>query len=237
MSQEIMVSRSRLLAAATAISAVGLLVVPAPAQALPMIPLAPVCSFNGTYVLNQSNGFRVEFPWNGTSPSGTAISYGNDQKPAGTGPVSGGISSANEVAVIIDWAGPSQGQYVGKLDSLGNVRGGSTQDIGVPGNTAAWDSVTPLNCVEAPAAPVVKPADPVTPAQQTATVKKASNVYDLPGGNGNRVGGENYFLAAGRQLKVVQPCADDWCYLEIPDAQVPGGKGWVYQAEGYLDVK
>lgn len=131
-------------------SAIGLLTGAAPAQALPMIPLAPACSFNGTYVLNQSNGFRVEFPWNGATPSGTAIAYGNDQKPALTGPVTGGVTSANEVAVTIDWAGPSQGQYVGALDAGGNVRGGFTQDLGAPGSTATWDSVTPLKCVEAP---------------------------------------------------------------------------------------
>ena len=43
---------------AAAISAIGLLTGAAPAQALPMFPLAPACSFNGTYVLNQSNGFE-----------------------------------------------------------------------------------------------------------------------------------------------------------------------------------
>jgi hypothetical protein len=83
--------KALLATSATAISAIGLVISPSPAQALPMIPLAPVCSFNGTYILNQSNGFRVEFPWNGT-PSGTAIAYGNNQKPANTGPVSGGVT-------------------------------------------------------------------------------------------------------------------------------------------------
>lgn len=138
---------------ATAISGIGLLISPSPAQAHPMIPLAPVsCSFNGTYVLNQNNGFRVEFPWFGTSPSGTAVAYGSNQRPAGTGPVSGGITG-NQVEFIIDWAGPSQGQYVGKLDPYGNVRGGSTQDLGQPGSTATWDSVTPLDCTGLPTPP------------------------------------------------------------------------------------
>ena len=76
-------------ASAAAVSAIGLLTGLAIAQARPMIPLplAPTCSFNGTYVLNQSNGFRVEFPWNGSAPSGTAIAYGSDQQVKLTGPV------------------------------------------------------------------------------------------------------------------------------------------------------
>jgi hypothetical protein len=60
--------KTMVVGSAAAIGAIGLLTDPATAQVLPMIPLAPVCSFNGTYVLNQSNGFRVEFPWNGTRP-------------------------------------------------------------------------------------------------------------------------------------------------------------------------
>lgn len=225
---------------AAAVSAIGLLAGPAIAQALPMFPLAPTCSFNGTYVLNQSNGFRVEFPWNGAAPSGTAIAYGNDQQVKLTGPVNGGITSANEVAVTIDWANtPSYGQYVGKLDAGGNVRGGFNQDVGAPGNTATWDSVTPLKCVEA-AAPAPAPAKvetppkvdtPPAPAVQKATVKEESDVYD--GISGNRIE-EPFALAVGKQYETVQPCADNWCLLKIPE--LPGGahgalaakQGWVY---------
>ena len=186
---------------AAAIIGIGLLTGAAPAQALPMFPLAPACSFNGTYVLNQSNGFRVEFPWNGATPSGTAIAYGNDQKPALTGPVTGGVTSANEVAVTIDWAGPSHGQYVGALDAGGNVRGGFTQDLGAPGSTATWDSVTPLKCVEAPA-PAPAPAAP------TATVTSDVDHYSGPDGQGDVIG----ILRVGQVLKVAAACpADGWC--------------------------
>jgi hypothetical protein len=204
---------------AAAISAIGVLTGSAIAQARPPIPLAPTCSFNGTYVLNQSNGFRVEFPWNGAAPSGTAIAYGNDQQPKLTGPVSGGITSANEVAVTIDWAGPSHGQYVGALDAGGNVRGGFNQDIGGSGNTASWDSVTPLKCVEAPApAPPQKPPPPAEipkppdekpiPAAPTATVTSDVDQYSGPNGEGDVIG----ILRVGDVLKVVAPCpADGWC--------------------------
>lgn len=218
---------------AAAVSAIGLLTGPAIAQALPMFPLAPTCSFNGTYVLNQSNGFRVEFPWNGAAPSGTAIAYGSDQQPKLTGPVIGGITSANEVAVTIDWANsPAHGQYVGKLDAGGNVRGGFNQDIGSPGGgTASWDSVTPMKCVEAAApAPAEKPA-PAAPAAPKATVKQQSDVYDAI--SGNRIEAP-FHLAVNKQYETVQPCADSWCLLKIPE--LPGGahgalpaqQGWVY---------
>ena len=202
--------------AAAAISVIGLLAGPAIAQAIPMIPLAPVCSFNGTYVLNQSNGFRVEFPWNGATPSGTAIAYGNDQQPKLTGPVTGGITSANEVAVTIDWAGPSHGQYVGALGPDGNVRGGFTQDIGVPGAKASWESVTPLKCVEAAPTPTPTPkptptptpTQPPPPPPPTATVTSDVDHYPLPNGGGDPIG----ILRVGAVLKVAAPCTrDGWC--------------------------
>jgi hypothetical protein len=200
---------------AAAISAIGLLTGPAIAQALPMIPLAPACSFNGNYVLNQSNGFRVEFPWNGTSPSGTAIAYGNDQKPALTGPVSGGIASDNTVNFVIDWGGPSQGQYTsGPIDSRGLVSG-TTRDLGAPSSTANWESVTPLTCIAAPAPAAPAPAAPApaapapaAPAAPTATVTSDVDHYSLPNGEGDVIG----ILRVGQVLKVAAPCpAEDWC--------------------------
>jgi hypothetical protein len=194
---------------AAAISAIGLLTGPAIAQALPMIPLAPACSFNGNYVLNQSNGFRVEFPWNGTSPSGTAIAYGNDQKPALTGPVSGGIASDNSVNFVIDWSGPAQGQYTsGPIDSRGLVSG-TTRDLGAPSSTANWESVTPLTCIAAaaPAAPAPA-APPEAAAAPTATVRSDVDHYSLPNGQGDVIG----ILRKDQVLKVAAPCpAEDWC--------------------------
>ncbi len=198
---------------AAAISAIGLLTGPAIAQALPMIPLAPVCSFNGTYVLNQSNGFRVEFPWNGASPSGTAIAYGNDQQPKLTGPVTGGITSANEIAVLIDGRAILMGN-TWEPRSGGNVRGGFNQDLGASGNTATWDSVTPLTCVEAPA----RTSKPV-PERRTGYAgcakgdsEATSDVYDAI--SGDRIEAP-FALAVGKQYESVQPCADSWCLLKI----------------------
>lgn len=139
---------------AAAISAIGFLSVPAIANS------APTCTFNGTYVLNQSNGYRVEIPWNGTSPAGPATAFGGNNEVL-TGPVvAGGITSAgNEIGFTVDWNGPPIGQYVGTFDAGGNVRGGFNQDLRA-GAKVSWESVTPFTCVAA--------AAPPPPSQQPA---------------------------------------------------------------------
>src|SRR5216684_5454676 len=79
MSQSIIVNRSQLLAAATAITAVGFLTVSPPAQAHPMLPLGPACSqygFPGDFSLKQSNGPVVRFNATGPVASGTATATG-----------------------------------------------------------------------------------------------------------------------------------------------------------------
>lgn len=59
------------------------------------------------------------------------------------------------------------------------------------------------------------------------------DVYDVPGGNGNKIG----ILRAGRQVKLAAPggvpagpgttCKQpDWCDVVIPE--LPGGSGWVW---------
>src|ERR1700676_1460335 len=66
-------NRSELFAAATAVSAVGLLGLSAPAPAGPMFPLAPPCSqwgFPGQFSLYQSNGYTVQFPATGPTVHG-----------------------------------------------------------------------------------------------------------------------------------------------------------------------
>jgi hypothetical protein len=74
------VNRSRVLAAAAAMSLVGLLlVIPAPAQASPMFPLAPACKqygFGGAFSLRQDNGFRVSFSSTGPTARGSATAVG-----------------------------------------------------------------------------------------------------------------------------------------------------------------
>jgi hypothetical protein len=75
----------------------------------------------------------------------------------------------------------------------------------------------------------------------TVTVLKDSDVYDAPEGAGNRLE-EPFFLDNDRVLATVQPCADNWCLLAIPDlpggahGNLPAGQAWVYSGEDFLKV-
>jgi hypothetical protein len=61
------------------------------------------------------------------------------------------------------------------------------------------------------------------------TVLKQSSVYPTIGGDET-----GFFLDIGRTLTTVQPCADNWCLLAVPDlpggphGDLPAGQGRVY---------
>ena len=60
---------------ATLISAAGLLTVASPAQATPMLPLAPACNqwaFGGSFAIQQLNGYSVAFNATGVIANGPA---------------------------------------------------------------------------------------------------------------------------------------------------------------------
>ena len=233
MSQVTIVNKSQVFAAATAISAVGLLVVPVPAQAEPTFPLAPACSqykFIGDFALNQSNGYRVEFPSQGPAASGRATATGGDGSQM-FGNVSGGIQGRN-VDFTIRWdGGGAQGHYTGFIGDDDFVHGGSTVDEKTPSSKASWDSTVPFGCADAPPpaqAPAQKPPEqPATPAAKTATVAgEAVDVYNAknePDGAGQVIG----MLTVGTQVQLVGSCApSSWCQIAGPN--VPGGNGWVW---------
>jgi hypothetical protein len=253
-SHVIIVNRSQLLAAATVISAVGFLTVSPPAQAHPMLPLAPACNqygFNGDFSLKQSNGPVVRFNATGPVASGTATATGAqdfDSQRILTGTISGGIQGDN-VDFTISWGvvPASTGHYTGSVGNDGFAHG-NTDDTARTGAGAHWDSTVPLVCTT-PAAPapapaaappqnpllsepatevpnrrVVPPAAPPGPAgAQVATVTSDVDVYDVPGGNGNKIG----VLRSGRQVPLVGSCKpNDWCDVVIPE--LPGGSGWMW---------
>jgi len=110
--------------------------------------------------------------------------------------------------------------------------------------SGTWDSTRPLDCItpaagplrgdtlppqkpppqsgpvigQAPDAPIVPPA-----ATPVATVTSDVDVYDVPGGNGNKIG----ILRSGRKVNLVGSCKpQDWC--QVAGADVPSGKGWVW---------
>jgi hypothetical protein len=153
------------IAAATAITAAGFLAVPTPAQARPMIPLAPgACSeyvFNGNFSLKQSNGDTVVFSSIGPDASGNATATGGINGPL-HGVVTGGIQG-DKVDFKIAWSANSIGNYTGFVSNDGFVHGdtGDTyQPFGDgPGSYAHWDSTVPLVC----SAPAVAPAAPPVP--------------------------------------------------------------------------
>jgi hypothetical protein len=245
MSHVTVVNRSQLFAAATAISALGFLTVPAPAQAGPMLPLAPPCNqyvFTGNFSLRQSNGYQVFFSSTGPTASGNAVAVGDGGDKL-QGHVSGNITGRS-VNIAIAWitAPGGNGNYTGDVGDDALVHGGATYgDTSWDAftGTTKWDSTSPLGC-STPAAPPPPPAAPPAPpvlvpftvaplsppgppAQAVATVTSDVDVYDAPGGNGNKIG----ILRSGRQVKLVGSCKpNDWCDVVIPE--LPAGSGWVW---------
>ena len=255
MSQLTNVNRSQLLAAATALTAIGFLTVSPPAQAHRMLPLAPACSqygFNGSFSLKQSNGDTVSFNANGPAASGTAHATGGLNGPL-QGPVSGGIQG-DKLDFKVAWGADSVGDYTGSVGDDGFAHGDTSDEwqpfgpvIGStpPPYVAHWDSTVPLVCTtpvapapapaaappqnpllsepatEVPNRRMVPPAAPAAPP--IATVISDVDIYDSPGGNGNKIG----ILRSGRQVPLVGSCKpNDWCDVVIPE--LPGGSGWVW---------
>jgi hypothetical protein len=225
MSRSIIVSKSQLLGAATALSTMGFLIIPAPAHADPMFPLAPPCTqygFIGDVALRQSNGFRVEFSSRGPAATGRATATGGNGATMG-GNVSGGIQGRS-VDFTIRWdGGGATGHYTGFIGDDDFVHGGTSVDEVTPSSRASWDSTVPFACLDAPPAPpppaAPAPAPPAAPAPAPApaTVTGDVDVYDAPGGDGNVIG----ILRQGQQVQLQGACnKDDWCQVV--------GQGWVW---------
>jgi hypothetical protein len=168
--------RSQLIAEASALTALGLLLLPTPARAGPLLPLpsAPACSqwaFPGNFVLKQSNGDTVRFEATGIDVDGfrSVTATGGINGPLQGNYVRGGING-NRVDFEIDWdsLGPDGaiGHYTGAVDNDGYAHG-TTYDALSHGPSARWDSQVPLVCAT-PAAPPAGPAAPPAPAPQPA---------------------------------------------------------------------
>lgn len=152
--------RPQLFAAATAITAAGFLTVPALAQALPMLPLAPPCTqyeFTGDTNLAQSNGFVLSFFSKGPVASGLVrVSGGNE------GDISGGLQGRN-VDLTIRFDGGARGRYTGVVGNDGIARG-TTFDETAPLSRAKWQASPPLKCATPAAPPPPQPAPAPAPA-------------------------------------------------------------------------
>lgn len=246
MSQRKIAKRCGFVAAAGAISAMGLLAVPAPMQAEPMFPLAPACDKwtypTQSFLLTQDNGIvaalylREDKFFNGPASHTVA------GKPDVTGGSVVGNLDGRTVDFNVDWLNGTTNRYIGYIADDGFARGHTQNN---KGSRNDWQSQLSFKCATPPEQdfpPVVTiPKGPVTAAPATTTAKpppatpKATviadvDVFDGPDGVGTETG---IFLRTGRVLDLVEPCRRDWCHLVIPEA--PGGQGWVFQP-GFLQV-
>jgi hypothetical protein len=167
MTHAITVNRAQLFAAATAITAVGLLTVPTPAQARPMLPLAPLChqyQFPGNITIRMDHGEVVLFSSYGLEARGPTASTIRDRQTQGV--VSGGMNGLKDVAFTIHNDGYDDGpydvRYTGTVADDGYVHNGVWTATGGAGGTGQWQfTERPLACVVAPApAPPPQPAPP-----------------------------------------------------------------------------
>jgi hypothetical protein len=66
--------------------------------------------------------------------------------------------------------------------------------------------------------------------QSMASVVKSVDVYDAPGGDGQKTGK----LRRGAKVSLIGDCADDWCH--VAGARVPNGDGYVYNGDDYRSL-
>jgi hypothetical protein len=166
MSHVTIVNRSQLFATATAISAVGFLTIPTPAQAHPMLPLAPPCHQYGFTPGNfafKFNGSTVSFYSNPPFDVGGPVAV---YPPGDHGNVKGGMNGLNNVDFTIYWDAGAVGDYTGAVGNDGIVRGTVVRRDSLA-QPVSWYSTTPLACIDAPPPP---PPPIRLPESNTATL-------------------------------------------------------------------
>jgi hypothetical protein len=227
------VRKALVAASATAISATGLLIGPAPAQALPISPLTPPpkpppCDqygFPGDVTLrdDRGNGLVINTSFSSTGPtaSGPATSKGTDGLIS-VGTISGEITGRHIDLTYTQDASGASFRFIGDVGD--DVKGHGTYAGGF------WNTVFPLSCISAPPP---KPEEQEPPANPGAPSKTAFvttpedyntvDVYDVPGGEGNVIG----VVAKDKGVQVNADCKpDDWCLVR--GAAVPDGQGWIW---------
>ena len=176
MSQLTRVNRSQLLAAATAISAAGLLPLAPPTQAHPMLPfpLAPACnsySFpNGDWPIRINGEPFVIQTHHGANAAGRVLKNGNYVGSV----TSGGIYTNNANSLILVSFTITYNQNVME-NYAGNVDDDALVHVGRVGTgNGSWDSTGPLECNDAPPAPA--PAQQPAPPAAAAAARLAVSV-------------------------------------------------------------
>jgi hypothetical protein len=67
--------------------------------------------------------------------------------------------------------------------------------------------------------------------QSNATVIKSVDVYDAPGGEGDKIGR----LRRGAKISAEGDCPDNWCH--VSGSNVPNGDGYVYNGDDYQSLR
>jgi hypothetical protein len=164
MSQAKVLNRSALFAAAMALIAVGFLTVAAPAQARPMIPLAPACATylwpGGDFSVKAGNGTTTTMSVSQDRVVGrpVVLADGAPVADASYGNPSGGIIGGTSIDFTINWdQGPVAGyasHFTGKINDEGLASGiltfGNRQDN--------WSSSQKFSCITPSAPPAPAPA-------------------------------------------------------------------------------
>lgn len=129
----------------------GSLLLASPAQAAPCQQF----TFNGLQILNQDNGYRVEFVANGTTIDNAPTTQFNNQQAAVDRGVATGEIFNREVTIRIVWDKGSVGNYSGSVDDRGKARGTT--------GPATWNIKNYLACAPSPDAPAPAAPPPVAP--------------------------------------------------------------------------
>ena len=143
------VSRSKLLAVATAIGAVGFFPVVPAAHGEPLLP-PRACNkyvFNGEFRARGSNGWTVSFNSNGEYASGPAqVRFDDGGRVQGV--VQSGRVIGNTIDFSIKWENNPNNvwNFWGRVNDGGNASG--DEGRGGPGDST-WFSETPLGCATA----------------------------------------------------------------------------------------
>jgi hypothetical protein len=98
---------------------------------------------NGTWSINQSNGFfiTVVVRQNNDEFAGTA-DYGS-----GPAPLVGTIRD-NHLAMTVSWTSGGAGLYTAAMSQGGLLTDGFTQNISMPGSTATWSTARQFECAD-----------------------------------------------------------------------------------------
>jgi hypothetical protein len=144
MPQRTILNGLRLFAISTAISAVGILTVAAPAYA------NAACTqygFPGDFGITQSNHTNVTFKSTGQTARGNANAFDlHFNRPGFTGQVTGQITGRT-VNFTIQWDNGLRGVYNGTVGNDDKAHG-TGFEAEFASATAKWDSVIPLKCLK-----------------------------------------------------------------------------------------